>query len=129
MNVRGDRIGKRLDELGKSQIWLAEQVGLKQPTISAYLKGTVKRPRMIKEIAHTLGTSQEYLLGETDDPTPPNMAQEKIPAAILEAFEQIPGAPLTEREVLLIVGQLDLIARSRKPQNGGTQSTEQPPAG
>lgn len=127
MNVRGDRIGKCLEALGRSQIWLAEQVGLKQPTISAYLKGTVKRPRMIKEIANALGTSQDYLLGETDDPAPP--VQEKIHPDIMKAFEQMPGAPLTELEVRLIVGQLDLIALSRKPRDGGNQNNGQPQGG
>ncbi len=129
MSTLGDRIEKRLKALDCSQSWLAERAGMKQPGIQAIIVGRVERPRKLKEIATALETSQEYLLGETDDPTPPNGAQEKIPPAVREAFEQIPGAPLTEREVRLIVDQLDLIARSRRPHNDDSQNSGQQQAG
>lgn len=127
MTTLGERIELRLKALGYSQSWLASRAGMKQPGVQAIISGRVDRPRKLKEIATALETSQEYLLGETDDPTPPEGVSEKIPPAIMEAFEQIPGAPLTEREVQLIIGQLDLIARSRTPHNGGNRNNGEQP--
>jgi transcriptional regulator with XRE-family HTH domain len=119
MTVLGDRIVKRIAELGITQNELALRVGMKQPGIHAIISGGVKRPRMLKEIASALETTQEFLLGESDNPCLPDAVTEKIPSAVIEAFERIPGAPLTEQELLLVIGQLDLIARSRTPRNSG----------
>jgi SOS-response transcriptional repressor LexA len=76
MSVLGDRIRKRLDAIGEpadsgGQSWLARIVGMKQQGIASIIAGDVERPRKLREIAAALKTSQEYLLGETNDPTPP----------------------------------------------------------
>lgn len=75
MSVIADRIRKRLAEIGRpadsgGQSWLAREVGMKQQGIASILAGVVERPRKLREIAAALKTSQEYLLGETSDPSP-----------------------------------------------------------
>lgn len=71
MSVLGDRIVKRLAAIGKSQVDLAKAVHMKQQGINSITKGDVERPRKLREIADFLRTTQEFLLGETNDPTPP----------------------------------------------------------
>jgi len=64
----GERILKRLEFLGKSQSWLARQVGLRQPTINALVRGTSQSSVHLHKIARALLTTVEYLTGVTDDP-------------------------------------------------------------
>lgn len=69
MNL-GNRIKARSDELGISGAELARRVGLKQPTISALMSGKSRSSSHLHLIARALETTVEYLLGETDDPSP-----------------------------------------------------------
>lgn len=68
--IKGERISVRLKALRKSQSWLADQVGMTQQAISDIVLGQTRRPRKLLELSLALETSQEYLLGQTDDPTP-----------------------------------------------------------
>lgn len=54
---------------GFSQDALATKVGIKQPSIARLLAGDVRNPRYLPEIARALGTTADYLQGETDDPS------------------------------------------------------------
>lgn len=79
MSVIGDRIRKRLNDIGHpadsgGQSWLARETGMKQQGIASILAGDVERPRKLREIAAVLKTSQEYLLGETNDASAPAKA-------------------------------------------------------
>lgn len=58
----GLRVVARRQDLGLSQTQLAERVGMKQQGIVSIEGGGVKRPRLIKEIASVLQTSQDWLL-------------------------------------------------------------------
>lgn len=58
----GRRVAQRRTELDLSQDALARGVGMKQQGIDAIEKGRVARPRLLKEIAQALDTSQEWLL-------------------------------------------------------------------
>jgi SOS-response transcriptional repressor LexA len=71
MSILGDRIALRLTAIGKSQVDLAKATHMTQQGINSVTSGRVERPRKLREIAAFLVTSQEYLLGETNDPTPP----------------------------------------------------------
>lgn len=64
----GERILTRLELLGKSQSWLARQVGLRQPTINALVRGTSQSSVHLHKIARALATTVDYLTGETNDP-------------------------------------------------------------
>lgn len=70
MSTIGNRVEERLNALEKSQQWLADKVGMKQQGVGSIIKGSSRRPRKLREIARALQTSQEYLLGETDEPAP-----------------------------------------------------------
>jgi phage repressor protein C with HTH and peptisase S24 domain len=58
----GGRILLRRQELGISQVELADAVEMKQQGIQSIESGVVKRPGKLREIAAALRTSQEYLL-------------------------------------------------------------------
>lgn len=64
-------IPARLTELRKaagfSQAELARRVGIGQSSANRLEKGGTRNPREIIEIARVLGTTPEYLTGETDD--------------------------------------------------------------
>lgn len=69
----GSRIGERLEALGglaagRSQAWLAREVGITQPTINALINDPARGSKHLPKIARALGTSVAYLTGETDDP-------------------------------------------------------------
>lgn len=55
-----------------SQSELARRVGLRQSTINALVKGNARSSAHLHKIARELGTTPEYLDGETDDPSPAN---------------------------------------------------------
>jgi phage repressor protein C with HTH and peptisase S24 domain len=58
----GGRILLRRQELGISQVELANAVEMKQQGIQSIESGVVKRPGKLRELAAALRTSQEYLL-------------------------------------------------------------------
>ena len=64
----GDRISKLLDEKGWSQAELARRVGVSTQSIWKLVTGEAQSSRNLHKIARELGTTPEYLLGETNDP-------------------------------------------------------------
>lgn len=67
--IIGERIKDRMEELGLSQSELARRVGVRQPTISRLLLGEAAGSKHLHVIARELGTTPQYLTGETDDPS------------------------------------------------------------
>lgn len=63
-------IEKRLNELHKSQAWLARTAGLTRGAISKLVSGETQKPeaQTVAAIARALGVSGEYLNGETENP-------------------------------------------------------------
>lgn len=77
MTIVGKRVKERRELLGLTQQGLADLVTelsdtgrMKQQGIASIESGASKRPRFLMELAIALETSQQYLLGRTDDPTP-----------------------------------------------------------
>lgn len=66
--IVGERIAKRMDELGLSQSAVARAVGVKQPSIGRLISGDTRQTRHIIELAQALRTTPEYLTGEADEP-------------------------------------------------------------
>ena len=64
----GDRIAARMAELGISQSQLARKIGVSQQAIGKLVNGHVQTSRYRHIIARELGTTPQYLTGETDDP-------------------------------------------------------------
>ncbi len=71
MSLLGERVQSRIRALGLSQSALAREVGMKPQGIQSICAGEVQRPRKLREIARALKTTEEYLLGESDDPSLP----------------------------------------------------------
>ena len=72
-------------EFGLTQKEVAKSLGITQPAYSQYeflFNGKPKTPRtdVIKKLATAYNVSADYLLGLTDDPTPPQRTKEIKPA-------------------------------------------------
>lgn len=108
MGTLGKRVEARLSELGKSQRWLAEQIGIKQPSINAIIKGEKARgTKYLVEIAAALEVSPEWLSAERGQKFPNASPQAllvgKVGAGaevtrfddgtVLEGIDPPPGAP------------------------------------
>lgn len=67
--IQPERLKAAMGRAAANQSQLAEAVGLKQPSIGRLLSGETKTSRALNAIAAYLGTTPQYLVGETDDPT------------------------------------------------------------
>ena len=73
-NIIGKRIAGLLMEQGKTQRELAEQVGTTEASISRYIKGDrVPKGPIIANIAKSLHTTTDYLLGNEKDSNDPEL--------------------------------------------------------
>lgn len=68
--IRGDRVATRISELGMSQAAVARELGISQQAVGKIVKGETHNTAHLVRLARALQTTPEYLLGETDDPTP-----------------------------------------------------------
>jgi phage repressor protein C with HTH and peptisase S24 domain len=66
----GQRVAELLDATGLSQAELARRVNVDQSTINGLIRGSARSSRHLHKIARELGTTWEYLTGETNDPGP-----------------------------------------------------------
>lgn len=64
----GQRIEERLEAKGWSQAQLARRIGVSQQTIWKLVTGASGSSKHLRQIARELDTSEEYLLGETNNP-------------------------------------------------------------
>jgi HTH-type transcriptional regulator, competence development regulator len=73
MSSLGDRLAQRRAGRGLSLRELGVRTGLKAQNISRVETGerTHVRSDTLERLAEALGCSTDYLLGRTDDPTPP----------------------------------------------------------
>jgi transcriptional regulator with XRE-family HTH domain len=58
----GERVARRREKLGMSQPELAREVGMKQQGIDHIEHGVVSRPRLLRELAVKLNTTEQWLL-------------------------------------------------------------------
>src|SRR5205085_9054877 len=98
--IVGDRITERLEALGKSQAWLARQVGISQPAINALVKVPGKGSKHIHDIARHLRTSVDFLLGRTDDPAENAL----LAPSAADMAEQLDAVLINEVEVSFSMG-------------------------
>lgn len=72
MNIFSERLRNLLDSRGINQIWLAEKIHTTGATVSRYLNADrMPRGENVASVASALNVSADYLLGLSDDPTPP----------------------------------------------------------
>jgi phage repressor protein C with HTH and peptisase S24 domain len=94
----GQRIKLRLRELGMSGAELARRTELKQPTISDLINGKSRSSAYLHVIARELGTTPEYLAGESDEVAAGPLQDTRLPYR----------APEKERTDLVELDQIDL---------------------
>jgi len=119
----GARIRERLDAFDMSQSELARRVGLTQGTIAALLSGRSRSSAHLHKIAKALGTSPEYLTGETDDPdgdAPPEPPLDSQARELIDRFANMTDA---DRRALLQIAR----SMSGEPGGGGKARTVHSP--
>lgn len=94
----GRRIALRRAKLGLSQEALAARIGMKQQGVDAIEQGRVKRPRLLRELARALRTTEDWLLFRRGPEEPAAAEQKRVPAG--QEFEPDPeiDTPATERD-------------------------------
>lgn len=90
----GERIEARLADKGWSQAELARRVGVSQQTIWKLVTGASSSTKHLRAIARELETTEEFLLGEIDDP--------KSYGGVRDERRSYGGPPLEETHVLQI---------------------------
>lgn len=109
-----DRLRGLREARGLTQRELAEAIGVSRQAIGLYEVGA-REPDLatVQRLAHALRTSISYLVGETDDPSPP-------PAMVAHREGAEPGTPLDpetqliiERAIRTTVEELDRLYRRR----------------
>ncbi|QIG80085.1 helix-turn-helix domain-containing protein [Stakelama tenebrarum] len=115
----GARLRERLDASHMSQSELARRVSLTQGTIAALLSGRSRSSAHLHKIAKALGTSPEYLTGETDDPSSEGPEPSPLDSQARELIDHFSDMSPADRRALL------QIARSMrgKPNGGGRAHT------
>lgn len=68
VTVTATRLADAMRQAGEDQSSLARAIGITQGAISKILQGKTANSRHLPRIAHHLGASLPWLLGETDDP-------------------------------------------------------------
>ena len=99
---RSDRLAELLKAQGVSQSQLARGVGVSQATIWKLLKESSQGSKHTHRIARELGTSPEYLMGETNDPAP--TAELSIVAPVNEPTD----TELAERMGMRLIPEIGL---------------------
>lgn len=77
--IRGDRIEELLKARGWSQAELARRVGVQPTSIWKLISGHSLGSKHLHVIARELGTTPEYLSGETDDPDARTISDHRVP--------------------------------------------------
>ncbi len=79
INLRGDRIVQLRKSMGMSQYTLADHLSISQNQVSRYENNQVN-PSVdtLTDMARTLNTSTDYLLGMTDNPAPATDQQPEL---------------------------------------------------
>lgn len=100
----GDRIKARLADKGWSQAELARRIGVQSTSIWKLAEGQSQNSRYLHLIARELGTTVEYLIGDTDDIAPAALTDRRLGY----------GAPPADRSVsdqrgdIVEVAEIDL---------------------
>jgi len=76
--VVGSRIERLIEERRTSQSAVARAIGVSQPTIGRLISGSTPETGKLVELARELETTPEYLLGETDDPSPSALGERRL---------------------------------------------------
>jgi transcriptional regulator with XRE-family HTH domain len=95
-NAFGRRVASRRAKLGLSQEELAKKIGMKQQGVDAIEQGRSKRPRLLRELARTLQTSEDWLLWRRGAEEPGVVEHKRVPAGQEFAPDPEHDRPTTE---------------------------------
>ncbi len=92
-NVFSARIAQLCEERGLTLTGLSKRAGLGKNAVGDILADTTREPRTgtVEKIARGLGVSPQYLTGESDDDSAPNLHQGQIGAGFYDIFGSNPG--------------------------------------
>lgn len=112
MDIYADRIKPLFDSSGKTDADLEREIGMPAKKISQWNVGYTKSyTKYIQKIASYFHVSTDYLLGNTDDPTPPEQKESPPHSGEPPKYRQ-----LTPENRAMID---DLIEKLLKSQSGG----------
>lgn len=127
----GQRIEARRRKQGLSQSELARQVGVRQSTINALIRGDSRGSKHLHVIARALQTTTAYLAGEIDDPDTaedPQLSEEEAKLLSLWRQLKVEDRAALERIMQTMIGPRTLHAprlgfRSGAPEGGDASSS------
>ncbi|MGF7160149.1 phage repressor protein C with HTH and peptisase S24 domain [Rhodoligotrophos appendicifer] len=98
------RVKAAREALGLSQPALAERVGMSQQGIGAIEAGKSDRPKKLREIARVLGTTEGWLLGETEDQGSPENREADSTYPLHQPNAEVRGAVKLSRHRIPLYG-------------------------
>ena len=102
-----NNILSQMKVIGMSQRDLCDRLGLKQQAFTDWKSGKSESyMKYLPQIAQILGVSVDYLLGSTDDPTPPAERDPGIKKAPLPEVDPETGLDEERRALLAIYDSL-----------------------
>lgn len=106
-----ERLVSRRRELGLKQADVAKAAGIAQSLLSRYESGEYAPPAaLISALAQVLKTTPDYLLGDTDIPTPPATELTEDERILLDAYRT--GNLITAMRLLVNkIEELDAVQR------------------
>ncbi|AJP72948.1 hypothetical protein TS85_15835 [Sphingomonas hengshuiensis] len=119
----GPRIEARIRELGITQSELARRVEVSQTTINSLIRRPRRSSPHLLKIARALGTTAEYLTGESDDPDAVTAAARTLNYEQLELIDCFDRLSRADQQALL------QIARSMAGHASPPARVQAPPVG
>lgn len=92
-DLRRARLKEAMESAGIDQSELARLVGCTPGAVNQILSGLTNRSRFLPDMASVLGVSWRWLAGETDDPSPNAVLEDRLTAQeqrLLEIYRQLP---------------------------------------
>lgn len=101
-----ERLKSLRNQKGVTQDEVANALGVSRATVAGYESGKKREPdyETLRKIADYFSVSTDYLLGRTDDPTPPSdehLTPEEYDRRVVAALSRSDGygEPLTKEEI------------------------------
>lgn len=117
----GERLRLLRERKGESQIELGRILDVTSATISAYETGIREAPpATLRRLADYFDVSVDYLLGRTDDPTPPGAKPKPAGQPTDQEFRAfLRGRKLSDRDIELILQLEERMRRESEEKKQG----------
>lgn len=101
-----EQFQKRCKELKTSPTAITLKIGLTKSNVTNWKNGAMPNGDVLQKLAKELDCSTDYLLGNTDDPTPADKKKaspDEIEAELRRILDKIPDKDITPEKADLIV--------------------------